>query len=180
MAYLGLARKWRPQILLISSVRAHRSNQRDKKITHQPGLSYTELAASEKLRPPEYLQKPSLSTPVSPGVPCNNTMTALKFPKAVRSMFWKSTDFNNGVDAVREFEDAKYLPSTGTSKIYIIDEVHMLATAAFNALLKTLEEPPAPVILFRYDRSPENSRYGSLAVSVLISSAYPPRRYRNV
>src|SRR5271163_4831020 len=54
---------------------------------------------------------------------------------------------NNGVEAVREIrENAKYLPSNGTRKIYIIDEVHMLTTAAFNALLKTLEEPPAHVI----------------------------------
>jgi len=54
---------------------------------------------------------------------------------------------NNGVDAVREIrENAKYLPSSGNRKIYIIDEVHMLTTAAFNALLKTLEEPPAHVI----------------------------------
>lgn len=54
---------------------------------------------------------------------------------------------NNGVDAVREIrENAKYLPSRGKRKIYIIDEVHMLTTAAFNALLKTLEEPPAHVI----------------------------------
>jgi DNA polymerase-3 subunit gamma/tau len=54
---------------------------------------------------------------------------------------------NNGVESVREIrENAKYLPSTGSRKIYIIDEVHMLTTAAFNALLKTLEEPPAHVI----------------------------------
>lgn len=54
---------------------------------------------------------------------------------------------NNGVDAIREIrENAKYLPSSGKYKIYIIDEVHMLTTAAFNALLKTLEEPPAHVI----------------------------------
>lgn len=54
---------------------------------------------------------------------------------------------NNGVDHVREIrENAKYLPATGSKKIYIIDEVHMLTTAAFNALLKTLEEPPAHVI----------------------------------
>lgn len=54
---------------------------------------------------------------------------------------------NNGVDAIREIrESAKYLPSSGDHKIYIIDEVHMLTTAAFNALLKTLEEPPAHVI----------------------------------
>jgi DNA polymerase-3 subunit gamma/tau len=54
---------------------------------------------------------------------------------------------NNGVEAVREIrENAKYMPSSGTRKIYIIDEVHMLTTAAFNALLKILEEPPPHVI----------------------------------
>jgi DNA polymerase-3 subunit gamma/tau len=54
---------------------------------------------------------------------------------------------NNGVEAVREIrENAKYMPSSGSRKIYIIDEVHMLTTAAFNALLKTLEEPPSHII----------------------------------
>ena len=50
---------------------------------------------------------------------------------------------NNSVDQIRELRDnARYLPTNGKYKIYIIDEVHMLTTAAFNALLKTLEEPP--------------------------------------
>jgi DNA polymerase-3 subunit gamma/tau len=53
---------------------------------------------------------------------------------------------NNGVDQVRDLRDnARYSPARGPYKIYIIDEVHMLSTAAFNALLKTLEEPPAHV-----------------------------------
>jgi DNA polymerase-3 subunit gamma/tau len=54
---------------------------------------------------------------------------------------------NTSVDSVRELRDTvKYAPSGGKYKIYIIDEVHMLSTAAFNALLKTLEEPPPHVI----------------------------------
>ena len=54
---------------------------------------------------------------------------------------------NNGVDEVRDIKEAiKFLPSEGKYKVYIIDEVHMLTIAAFNALLKTLEEPPAHVI----------------------------------
>ncbi|WP_454967659.1 DNA polymerase III subunit gamma/tau [Gemella sanguinis] len=54
---------------------------------------------------------------------------------------------NNGVDEVRDIKEAiKFLPSEGRYKVYIIDEVHMLTTAAFNALLKTLEEPPAHII----------------------------------
>ncbi len=53
---------------------------------------------------------------------------------------------NNGVEQVRELRDtARYAPAQGRYKIYIIDEVHMLSTAAFNALLKTLEEPPPHV-----------------------------------
>src|SRR6188472_3228402 len=53
---------------------------------------------------------------------------------------------NNGVEQVRELRDnVRYAPSKGKFKIYIIDEVHMLSSAAFNALLKTLEEPPPHV-----------------------------------
>lgn len=53
---------------------------------------------------------------------------------------------NNGVEQVRDLrETVRYAPAQGKFKIYIIDEVHMLSTAAFNALLKTLEEPPAHV-----------------------------------
>ena len=54
---------------------------------------------------------------------------------------------NNGVDNVREIvEEVSYSPAEGKYKVYIIDEVHMLSTGAFNALLKTLEEPPSYVI----------------------------------
>lgn len=54
---------------------------------------------------------------------------------------------NNGVDEVRDLiEKVKYAPTLGKYKIYIIDEVHMMSTGAFNALLKTIEEPPAHVI----------------------------------
>lgn len=53
---------------------------------------------------------------------------------------------NNGVDEIRDIRDkAKYAPTEARVKVYIIDEVHMLSTGAFNALLKTLEEPPAHV-----------------------------------
>lgn len=54
---------------------------------------------------------------------------------------------NNGVDNIRDLrEEANYTPTRGRYRVYIIDEVHMLSTGAFNALLKTLEEPPAHVI----------------------------------
>ena len=54
---------------------------------------------------------------------------------------------NNGVDNIRDLrEEVNYTPTRGKYRVYIIDEVHMLSTGAFNALLKTLEEPPAHVI----------------------------------
>src|SRR6185295_1861847 len=54
---------------------------------------------------------------------------------------------NTGVDNIRELrENARYAPSRDRFKIFIIDEVHMLSTSAFNALLKILEEPPSHVV----------------------------------
>ena len=54
---------------------------------------------------------------------------------------------NNGVEEIRDLRDkVKYPPTVGKYKVYIIDEVHMLTTSAFNALLKTLEEPPSHVV----------------------------------
>ncbi|MGD0061465.1 MAG: DNA polymerase III subunit gamma/tau [Verrucomicrobiia bacterium] len=63
---------------------------------------------------------------------------------------------NNGVEQVRELRDTvRYAPARGRFKIYIIDEVHMLTTQAFNALLKTLEEPPAHVKFFFATTEPQ-------------------------
>lgn len=63
---------------------------------------------------------------------------------------------NNKVDNIRELrESVKYPPSVGRKKVYIIDEVHMLTTGAFNALLKTLEEPPEDVVFILATTNPE-------------------------
>jgi DNA polymerase-3 subunit gamma/tau len=63
---------------------------------------------------------------------------------------------NNGVDNIREIrEEVKYPPAEGKYKVYIIDEVHMLSTGAFNALLKTLEEPPAYVMFLLATTDPQ-------------------------
>ena len=63
---------------------------------------------------------------------------------------------NNGVDEIREIrEDINYAPTQAKYKVYIIDEVHMLSTGAFNALLKTLEEPPANVIFILATTEPQ-------------------------
>ncbi|RYL90911.1 DNA polymerase III subunit gamma/tau [Sporolactobacillus sp. THM7-4] len=63
---------------------------------------------------------------------------------------------NNGVDEIREIRDkVKYAPSDVRFKVYIIDEVHMLSTGAFNALLKTLEEPPEHVVFILATTEPQ-------------------------
>lgn len=83
------------------------------------------------------------------GEPCNECENCLNMLEN-KSMDIIEIDgaSNNSVDDIRKLrENAKYPPSTGKFKLYIIDEVHMLSTSAFNALLKTLEEPP-PHLLF--------------------------------
>ena len=63
---------------------------------------------------------------------------------------------NNGVDEMRDLRDTvKYPPQYGKYKVYIIDEVHMLSTSAFNALLKTLEEPPAHIVFILATTEPQ-------------------------
>lgn len=82
------------------------------------------------------------------GNPCNECETC-KAIMAGNSMNVIEMDAasNNGVDSIREIvEEVQYRPPTGKYKVYIIDEVHMLSISAFNALLKTLEEPPEYVI----------------------------------
>ena len=82
------------------------------------------------------------------GSPCNECETCQAI-NAGTSMNVIEIDAasNNGVDNIREIrEEVAYRPAKGRYKVYIIDEVHMLSTGAFNALLKTLEEPPSYVI----------------------------------
>ena len=82
------------------------------------------------------------------GSPCNEC-PACRAINAGTSMNVIEIDAasNNGVDNIREIrEEVAYRPAQGRYKVYIIDEVHMLSTGAFNALLKTLEEPPSYVI----------------------------------
>lgn len=82
------------------------------------------------------------------GSPCNECAMC-KAINAQTSMNVIEIDAasNNGVDSIREIVDeVQYSPAEGKYKVYIIDEVHMLSTGAFNALLKTLEEPPSYVI----------------------------------
>ena len=76
---------------------------------------------------------------------------------------------NTGVDNMREIIDnVRYAPARVRYKIYIIDEVHMLSKSAFNALLKTLEEPPAACeVHLRHDGNPQSARHHPVALPAL-------------
>ncbi|OFZ18795.1 MAG: DNA polymerase III, subunit gamma and tau [Bdellovibrionales bacterium GWB1_55_8] len=154
-SYVVLARKWRPAQFadivgqahivrtLVNAIRAERIHQAYL-FTGSRGIGKTSIARifAKVIR----CQKAENTTdglrscdgcPSCREVTLGNSVDVIEIDGAS----------NNGVEAVREIrENAKYLPATGSRKIYIIDEVHMLTTAAFNALLKTLEEPPAHVI----------------------------------
>ncbi|MCE4956727.1 DNA polymerase III subunit gamma/tau [Macrococcoides caseolyticum] len=82
------------------------------------------------------------------GEPCNQCPTCISITNGTNSdVIEIDAASNNGVDEIRNIRDkVKYAPGESKYKVYIIDEVHMLTTGAFNALLKTLEEPPAHAI----------------------------------
>ncbi len=88
--------------------------------------------------------------------PCNQCQSCLEITQG-HSLDVLEIDgaSNRGIEEVRELrENIKYLPSKGVYKVFIIDEVHMLTTPAFNALLKTLEEPPAHAIFIMATTDP--------------------------
>ncbi len=89
--------------------------------------------------------------------PCNECDNCLGITSGVISDIIEiDAASNNGVDEIREIRDkVKYLPGYVKYKVYIIDEVHMLSPGAFNALLKTLEEPPAHVIFILCTTEPQ-------------------------
>jgi len=81
-------------------------------------------------------------------MPCNECVNCTQInDKQSNDIIEIDAASNNGIDEIREIRNkANLVPTTGKYKVYIIDEVHMLTTGAFNALLKTLEEPPSHVI----------------------------------
>ena len=89
--------------------------------------------------------------------PCNKCANCLGIQDgSINDVIEIDAASNNGVDEIREIRDkVRYLPGYVKYKVYIIDEVHMLSTGAFNALLKTLEEPPAHVIFILCTTEPQ-------------------------
>ena len=91
------------------------------------------------------------------GNPCNECSICMSIKNgSSMNVFEIDAASNNGVDNIRDIrEEVEYPPVEGHYKVYIIDEVHMLSSGAFNALLKTLEEPPAYVIFILATTDPQ-------------------------
>ncbi len=154
-SYLVLARKYRPKQFsdivgqlsvvktLVNAIKLDRTHQAYV-FSGSRGIGKTSIARifSKALRCENRIEREGLlyscdQCPDCLEIAAGNSVNVMEIDGAS----------NNGVDSVREIrEGAKFLPSSGKYKIYIIDEVHMLSTAAFNALLKTLEEPPEHVV----------------------------------
>ncbi len=151
MAYKALYRAYRPKNFSEVAGQKHvsrtfRNALKNNKITHAYLFSGPRGTGKTSVAKIIANTVNCLEYPVSE--PCGQCANCLSIEK---NMFVDIIEIdaasNNGVDEIREIRDkVKYTPSQGKYKVYIIDEVHMLSIGAFNALLKTLEEPPSHVI----------------------------------
>jgi len=151
MAYTVTARKWRP--MTFNDV----IGQEHVIITLQNAIKYNRTAHAYIFSGPRGIGKTSTARILAKSLncfhgpttePCNNCSNCIEITES-RSMDVLEIDgaSNRGIDEIRNLrENVRYVPVKGNYKIYIIDEVHMLTLQAFNALLKTLEEPPDKVI----------------------------------
>lgn len=151
MSYTALYRKWRPPVFddvkgqdpIVSALRNQIHTGRIGHAYLFCGTRGTGKTSVAKI----FARAVNCEAPVN-GNPCNqcSSCRAVNQGNSVNVMEIDAAS-NNGVDNIREIRDeVRYAPTEGRYKVYIIDEVHMLSTGAFNALLKTLEEPPAHVI----------------------------------
>lgn len=152
MAYQVLARKWRPKQFEEVVGQAHVTR------TLQNALKQDKLAHAYLFTGTRGVGKTSIARLFAKAIRCENpkpdfnpclNCASCKDIDSGSSMDYIEIDgaSNNSVDDVRALiENVQYLPTRGKYKIYVIDEVHMLSVSAFNALLKTLEEPPVHAI----------------------------------
>jgi DNA polymerase-3 subunit gamma/tau len=150
MPYEVLARKWRPQVFqdvigqehitqtLINAIKAGR-------LAH--AYLFSGARGVGKTSVARILAKAINCRQGEPGIPCNRCHSCVEITGG-SSVDVQEIDgaSNRGIDEIRELrENIRYMPSSSKFRVYIIDEVHMLTLPAFNALLKTLEEPPPHV-----------------------------------
>lgn len=151
MSYQALYRVWRPQRFddMVGQQVVTRT-LKNAIITHQ--ISHAYLFAGPrgtgKTSAAKIFAKAVNCHHSKDGEPCNKCEICQAITKGqLNDVIEIDAASNNGVEEIRDIRDkAKYAPTQADYKVYIIDEVHMLSTGAFNALLKTLEEPPANVI----------------------------------
>lgn len=151
LAYEVLARKWRSQTFQELVGQNHITTTllnalKNDRLPH--AMLFTGTRGTGKTSSARILAKTLCCLNVKNFIPCGKCQVCTDI-SAGRSLDVIEIDgaSNNGVDSIRELrESVGYMPSHGKYKIYIIDEVHMLTTSAFNALLKTLEEPPPHAI----------------------------------
>ncbi len=150
MSYQVLARKWRPKTFADLVGQEHvvkaLQNALDKGRLHHAYL-LTGTRGVGKTTIARILAKSLNCETPSHGEPCGQcpSCTAIDQGRFVDLLEIDAAS-NTGIDNIREvLENAQYAPTAGKYKVYIIDEVHMLSKSAFNAMLKTLEEPPGHV-----------------------------------
>ena len=151
MSYMALYRKWRPDTFeevkgqdhVVTTLKNQIINNRIGHAFLFCGTRGTGKTSIAKL----FAKAVNCEHPIN-GSPCNECAACRAIADgSSMNVIEIDAASNNGVDNIRQIrEEVQYSPSEGKYKVYIIDEVHMLTQGAFNALLKTLEEPPAYVI----------------------------------
>jgi DNA polymerase III subunit gamma/tau len=151
MSYLVLARKYRPQTFDEVVCQEHVT----RTLTNAIGMGRVPHAVlfcgprgTGKTTVARVLAKAMNCVEGPTQNPCNTCLSCVEITKGnAVDVFEIDGASNNSVEQIRELrENIRYMPAHSRYKIYIIDEVHMLSTAAFNALLKTLEEPPSHIL----------------------------------
>jgi DNA polymerase-3 subunit gamma/tau len=151
MSYRALYRKWRPQTFAdVVGQKAITDTLKNalKRGTVSHAYLFAGPRGTGKTSCALILAKALNCTNLQDGEPCNECANCKAADEgALADIIQIDAASNNGVDEIRTIRDqVKYAPTQGQYKVYIIDEVHMLSMGAFNALLKTLEEPPANVV----------------------------------